>query len=93
MSLSKEIPPKLTVVIPVCERYDDLKEVIPEYAREVQKTGLSFEIIAVVDGPKVAAKEMLAELVAQHTQGWAAPADTDELLRRAERARRIGDNF
>ena len=37
--------------------------------------------------------DMLAELVAQHTQGWAASADTDELLRRAERARRIGDNF
>ena len=37
--------------------------------------------------------DMLAGLVGQHMQGWGAPADIDELGLRAERARRIGDEF
>ena len=37
--------------------------------------------------------DMLAGLVARHMQGWDAPAGVDELGQRAERARRIGDQF
>jgi ferrochelatase len=37
--------------------------------------------------------DMLAGLVERHLQGWDAPADTDELGQRAERARRIGEEF
>ena len=37
--------------------------------------------------------DMLAGLVERHVQGWDAPADTDELGQRAERARRIGEEF
>jgi ferrochelatase len=37
--------------------------------------------------------DMLAGLVERHVQGWDAPVDTDELGQRAERARRIGEEF
>ena len=37
--------------------------------------------------------DMLAALVERHVQGWEAPAGIDELGQRAERARRIGDDF
>ncbi len=37
--------------------------------------------------------DLLAALVGRHVQGWEAPAGSDELAQRAERARRIGDAF
>jgi glycosyltransferase involved in cell wall biosynthesis len=43
--------PKLSVVIPISERYDDLREIYLQYAREILSSGLAHEFIFVVDGP------------------------------------------
>lgn len=43
--------PKLSVVIPISERYDDLREIYLQYAREILSSGLTHEFIFVVDGP------------------------------------------
>jgi glycosyltransferase involved in cell wall biosynthesis len=62
MSTRHEISPKLSVVLPVCQRYDDLSAVIPEYVQQLEKTGLTFEVVVVVDGPKMAAMEGLSRI-------------------------------
>src|SRR5438132_8653361 len=48
---SAERPIVISVVIPITERYDDLRELYREYARELSATGQSYEVIFVLDRP------------------------------------------
>lgn len=41
---------QLSAVIPVTERYDDLLEVLLDYKRGLSATGLTYEIVVVLDG-------------------------------------------
>ncbi|MGB7947382.1 MAG: hypothetical protein WCH75_06850 [Candidatus Binatia bacterium] len=40
----------LSVVVPVCERHDDVRQLYLRYAEEIRQTGYSCEFIFVVDG-------------------------------------------
>ena len=40
----------LSVVVPVCERHDDIRQLYLRYAEEIRQTGYSCEFIFVVDG-------------------------------------------
>ena len=44
-----EGPVALSVVIPISERHDDLRELYDQYARELRTTGQTFEMIFVLD--------------------------------------------
>jgi hypothetical protein len=57
-----ERQPKLSVVIPISERYDDLREIYLQYAQEISSTGLAHEFIFVLDGPDRGALETLKAL-------------------------------
>jgi hypothetical protein len=41
----------LSVVIPISERHDDLRELYCQYARELAATRQSYEVIFVLDRP------------------------------------------
>jgi len=58
---------KVSVIIPVGARQDDLGELISDYARELEASGQEFEIIAVVDGPRRAAVDVLAEMAVKNS--------------------------
>jgi glycosyltransferase involved in cell wall biosynthesis len=58
--------PKLSVVIPISERYDDLREIYLQYAREILSSGLAHEFIFVVDGPDRGALATLQGLKKEH---------------------------
>jgi glycosyltransferase involved in cell wall biosynthesis len=42
---------EMSVVIPISERRDDLRQLFLGYLQEILKTGLSYEVIFVLDGP------------------------------------------
>jgi len=48
---SSETPIDLSVVIPISERHDDLRELYRQYERELSATGQSYEVIFVLDRP------------------------------------------
>ena len=53
---------ELSVVIPVTERYDSVKELFYEYKRGVEATGLDYEFIYVIDGDQPDIIEELSKL-------------------------------
>lgn len=57
-----ERPPDLSVVIPISERHDDIREIYLQYTREILLIGLAHEFIFVLDGPDPAALESLRAL-------------------------------
>lgn len=52
----------LSVLIPVSERPDDLREIHAEYTRALSSCGLSYELIYVLDGPMPEAQRQLGEI-------------------------------
>jgi glycosyltransferase involved in cell wall biosynthesis len=54
--------PELTVVVPVVERCDDLRQIHDEFAAELRRIGVSFEFIFVVDGGQNHVVPVLKEL-------------------------------
>jgi glycosyltransferase involved in cell wall biosynthesis len=54
--------PKLSIVIPISERFDDLRQVYFQYAREISSSGLAHEFIFVVDGADRDVLEILQPL-------------------------------
>jgi len=53
---------QLSVIIPITERYDPVTELYYEYKKAVDETGLSYEIIYVIDGEHPEAFEALTRL-------------------------------
>jgi len=53
---------ELTVIIPITERYDPVSELFYEYKRGIDGTGLTYEIIYVLDGENPQALEELENL-------------------------------
>jgi glycosyltransferase involved in cell wall biosynthesis len=53
---------KLSVIIPVTERFDPISELFHEYKRGVETTGLDYEFIYVVDGEQPDALSKLIQL-------------------------------
>ena len=53
---------ELSVIIWITERYDPVKELFHEYKRELDATGLSYEIIYVLAGDQSKAMEELNQL-------------------------------
>ena len=53
---------QLTVIIPVTERYDPVTELFHEYKRGIDATGLTYEIIYVLDGEHSDVLEQLEKL-------------------------------
>jgi glycosyltransferase involved in cell wall biosynthesis len=58
---------KVSIVVPVGGRQDDLGQLISDYAHELEASGQEFEIIAVVDGPRRAAVDVLAEMAVKNS--------------------------
>jgi glycosyltransferase involved in cell wall biosynthesis len=58
--------PRLSVVIPISERYDDLREIYLQHAREISLTGVSHEFVFVLDGPDPSALKTLRALKEQY---------------------------
>ncbi|MEE9422709.1 MAG: glycosyltransferase [Gammaproteobacteria bacterium] len=54
--------PTLSVIVPITERYDSVKELFYEYKTGIEATGLSYEIIYVLDGDHAAVLEDLTQL-------------------------------
>ena len=46
----REQTPDLTVLIPVVERYGDLRQLYSEYAEQIRESGLNAEFVFVIDG-------------------------------------------
>jgi len=72
-----DMPPKegpleqavqLSIVIPVCGRWGDLRDIYDQYAREISATGHSYEYIFVVDGPDEGALQPLRALKLEHPE-------------------------
>jgi glycosyltransferase involved in cell wall biosynthesis len=59
---SAERPIDLSVVIPISERHDDLRELYSQYAQELSEIGQSYEVIFVLDGPDHEALQTLKAL-------------------------------
>jgi hypothetical protein len=53
---------ELSVIIPITERYDPVKELYHEYKKGIASTGLSYEVIYVLDGSHPEVMEALREL-------------------------------
>lgn len=53
---------ELSVIIPITERYDHISELFHEYKRGIDATGLTYEIIYVLDGEHPEAFEELTRL-------------------------------
>ena len=51
---------KLSVIIPITERFDNITKLFQKYKRGVEATGLSYEFIYVLDGKH---SEALSELI------------------------------
>jgi len=60
--LSSEKPVDLSVVIPISERHDDLRELYRQYAQDISANGYSYEFIFVLDGPDHEALQTLKRL-------------------------------
>ena len=54
--------PELSVIIPVGSRVDDLSELHPSYEQGLDSSGLSYEIVYVLDGTRRTARQQLTEL-------------------------------
>jgi len=54
--------PEITVLVPISERHDDIKQLYGLYAGELRKMGRTFEFLFVVDGDFSAACDDLQEL-------------------------------
>jgi len=72
---------KVSLVIPVEARRDDIEQLFAEYARAFEEAGREFEIIAVVDGPREDALNAVTALAARYP--W---------LRVIELAREFGES-
>jgi glycosyltransferase involved in cell wall biosynthesis len=59
-------PIDLSVVIPISERHDDLRQLYREYARELSATGQAYEVIFVLDRPDPEALLALKALKKEH---------------------------
>lgn len=59
---------EISVVIPISERHDDLRELYEQYAREVASAGRSHEFIYVIDGPDPGSLEVLKALKKLHPE-------------------------
>lgn len=57
-----EVGVEISVVVPVSERHDDLRDLYHEYSQEISRAGHSFEFIFVLDGPQPEAYQMLMDL-------------------------------
>lgn len=57
--------PEVSVVIPIVERFGDLRQLYKEFAAELERLGKSFEFILVVDESQRAALPVLRELQSQ----------------------------
>ncbi|MDE0042959.1 MAG: glycosyltransferase [Candidatus Poribacteria bacterium] len=58
----------LSVIIPISERYDDLRKLYLHYTEVLAVSNYSFELIFVLDGVNVAALEILKELKSEFPQ-------------------------
>lgn len=58
----------LSVVVPISERHDDLRELYLQYSKELSTNGHSFEFIFVVDGPIHRALHALKALKKEYPQ-------------------------
>jgi glycosyltransferase involved in cell wall biosynthesis len=63
---SADTPITLSVVIPISERHDDLRELYRQYARELSTTGQAYEVIFVLDRPDREALLALKALKKEH---------------------------
>ncbi len=59
---ASEKPVDLSIVIPISERHDDLRELYHQYAKVISAEGYSFEFIFVLDGPDNDALQVLKGL-------------------------------
>jgi len=59
---SSEKPVDLSVVIPISERYDDLREIYHQCSQEISANGYSYEFIFVLDGPDHEILQILKDL-------------------------------
>lgn len=62
MTKKSDKDPRISLVIPVGLTFDDLSELVPDYAAAMEKAGLGFEIIVALDGPKTKAKDALSRI-------------------------------
>lgn len=56
-----------SVVVPICERHDDLRELYLQYAKVLTEKGKLFEFIFIVDGAHPEALETLKHLMQSHS--------------------------
>jgi glycosyltransferase involved in cell wall biosynthesis len=54
--------PEVSVVVPICERHDDIRLLYEQYAGELKKIGKDFEFIFIVDGHFPAAYKNLVDI-------------------------------
>jgi glycosyltransferase involved in cell wall biosynthesis len=70
--VQKDIRPdksvELSVVVPISEYHDDLRQIYLEYAKELSANGYSYEFIFVLDGPKQNALTTLKELKKEYPE-------------------------
>ncbi len=57
---------KLSVIIPISERYDDIQKVFDEYNNSIESMGLKYEFIYVLDGNYPEALNSLQEIQKNH---------------------------
>ena len=60
--INSELGVWISVVVPISEQYDNLRELYQQYAAEFSKTGYPYEFIFVLDGPDDEAYRTLREL-------------------------------
>ena len=58
----------LSVIIPITERYDDLRKLYLQYVEALAASNYSYELIFVLDGVNLAALEILKELKSEFPQ-------------------------
>lgn len=63
-----EAPVEISVVIPISERHDDLRELYLRYEQELSRSGLSYEFILVLDGPDHEVLHVLKKLKREYPQ-------------------------
>jgi glycosyltransferase involved in cell wall biosynthesis len=70
--VQKDIRPdksvELSIVVPISEHHDDLRQIYLEYAKELSANGHSYEFIFVLDGPKQNALTTLKELKKEYPE-------------------------
>ena len=52
----------LSIIVPVSERNDGLRDIFEQYSKVIRQTGKSYEFIFVLDGPQAGSLEGLADL-------------------------------